>query len=145
MHFHLKPRVFSFAFGCYRFNTQHTRTSFQGRVKFTWLIELHFLLSEVKSDKLWLCAAQFKKRDGSCARWLSQRWVCWWQRGGLRWIRYGFINEHQAGMAVAISYRVVSICKAERTRKSVKRREEMEWLQVKSEKQSWEIERPEQQ
>lgn len=46
--------------------------------------------------------------------------------GGLRWIRYGFINEHQAGMAVAISYRVVSICKAERTRKSVKRREEME-------------------
>lgn len=65
--------------------------------------------------------------------------------GGLRWIRYGFINEHQAGMAVAISYRVVSICKAERTRKSVKRREEMEWLQVKSEKQSWAIERPEQQ
>ena len=46
--------------------------------------------------------------------------------GGLRWIRYGFINEHQAGMAVAISYHVVSICKAERTRKSGKRGKEME-------------------
>lgn len=57
--------------------------------------------------------------------------------GGLRWIRYGFINEHQAGMAVAISYRVVSICKAERTRKSGKRGEEMEWLQVRRKKQSW--------
>lgn len=44
--------------------------------------------------------------------------------GGLRWIRYGFINEHQAGMAVAISYHVVSICKAKRTRG--KRGEEME-------------------
>lgn len=38
--------------------------------------------------------------------------------GPLRWIRYRFINEHQAGTAVAISYRAVSICKAERTRKS---------------------------
>lgn len=54
--------------------------------------------------------------------------------GGLRWIRYGFINEHQAGMVVAISYRVVSICKAERTRKSGKRGEEMEWVQVQTEK-----------
>lgn len=36
--------------------------------------------------------------------------------GGLRWIRYRFINEHQAGMAVAISYHVVSICKAQRTK-----------------------------
>lgn len=52
--------------------------------------------------------------------------------GGLRWIRYGFINEHQAGMAVAISYHVVSICKAKRTRG--KRGEEMEWLQVEKEK-----------
>lgn len=38
--------------------------------------------------------------------------------GPLRWIRYRFINEHQAGTAVAISYRAVSICKAQRTRKS---------------------------
>lgn len=36
--------------------------------------------------------------------------------GGLRWIRYRFINEQQAGTAVAVSYRAVSICKAGRTR-----------------------------
>ena len=54
--------------------------------------------------------------------------------GGLRWIRYGFINEHQAGMAAAISYHVVSICKAEGTRKSGRRGEKIERLQVKTEK-----------
>lgn len=46
--------------------------------------------------------------------------------GGLRWIRYGFINEHQAGMAAAISYHSVWICKAGGTRKSGKRREKKE-------------------
>lgn len=35
--------------------------------------------------------------------------------GGLRWIRYRFINEQQAGTAVADSYHAVSICKAGRT------------------------------
>ena len=69
-------------------------------------------------DKLWLCAAlcSKKRRDGSLRALTVSEMSASVTEGGLRWIRYGFINEHQAGTAVAISYRVVSICKAGRTR-----------------------------
>lgn len=79
-----------------------------------------FRLPQVKSDKLLTLFCAVQSEDSSRVHWRSQRWVRLVTEGGLRWIRYGFINERQDGMAASISYHIVSIRKAGRTRRKKK-------------------------
>lgn len=68
----------------------------------------HFLAQKF-TDKSWRRGWEFKKRDS----WQTLRlWEeCIGGVGSPRRIRYGFINEQQAAVAVAIAYLVVSIWK----------------------------------
>ncbi len=85
-HYPARPFVFfwmllilHFPFFCLFLHTR-SLTSFPDRVKVSDLSDSIFSFQKFK-DKLWLCVTLFKKRDGSCACWPSQRWVRWWQRG----------------------------------------------------------------
>lgn len=72
----------------------------------------HFLAQKF-TDKSWRRGWEFKTRDRSPLCWQTQRlWEeCIGGVGSPRRIRYGFINEQQAAVAVAIAYLVVSIWK----------------------------------
>lgn len=107
--------------------SHHLQTA---RAKVDWLTpgSIFFFSSPTRSfkDKLRLCSAlcSKKRRDGSLRALTVSEMSASVTEGGLRWIRYGFINEQQAGTAVAISYRVVSICKAGRTREKWEKEKE---------------------
>ncbi len=72
----------------------------------------HFLAQKF-TDKSWRRGWEFKKRERSPLCWQTLRlWEeCIGGVGSPRRIRYGFINEQQAAVAVAIAYLVVSIWK----------------------------------
>lgn len=84
----------------------------------------HFLAQKF-TDKSWRRGWEFKKRDRSPLCWQTLRlWEeCIGGVGSPRRIRYGFINEQQAAVAVAIAYLVVSIWKEwEQERERARRR-----------------------
>lgn len=84
----------------------------------------HFLAQKF-TDKSWCRGWEFKKRDRSPLCWQTLRlWEeCIGGVGSPRRIRYGFINEQQAAVAVAIAYLVVSIWKEwEQERERARRR-----------------------
>lgn len=114
----------------------------------------HFLAQKF-TDKSWRRGWEFKKRDRSPLCWQTLRlWEeCIGGVGSPRRIRYGFINEQQAAVAVAIAYLVVSIWKEweqerereqdegglrERTESTGGRpREKVTWSRFTCEKVAW--------